>query len=155
DSRILQFASLSFDASFWELLMAFSAGARLVLPEQEHDGIELFELLASQGVTHALLPVSVLASLEDFKTLPLQWLMNGGEALSGEAVARWSGVVKMINAYGPTEATVCATISAPLSGVATPAIGTPILNTRVYVLDNNLEPVPMGAAGELFIAGAG
>ena len=90
ESRVLQFASLNFDASFWELLMALSTGATLVLPEQQREGAALYELLVFQKVTHALLPVPVLASLEEFDTLPLQCLMNGGEALSGEAVARWS-----------------------------------------------------------------
>jgi amino acid adenylation domain-containing protein/non-ribosomal peptide synthase protein (TIGR01720 family) len=155
ESRILQFASLNFDASFWEILMALSTGATLVLREEQHEGEALYELLVSQKVTHALLPVPVLASLEQFDTLPLQWLMNGGESLSGEAVARWSAGLHMINAYGPTEATVCATISLPLSGNSNPPIGSPICNTRVYVLDSNLEPVPFGVAGELYISGAG
>jgi amino acid adenylation domain-containing protein/non-ribosomal peptide synthase protein (TIGR01720 family) len=155
ESRILQFASLNFDASFWELLMAVSAGATLVLPEQQREGAALYELLDLQKVTHALLPVPVLASLEEFDKLPLQCLMNGGEALSGEAVARWSAGLRMINAYGPTEATVCATISLPLSACSHPSIGSSIRNTRVYVLDSNLEPVPIGVAGELYISGAG
>jgi amino acid adenylation domain-containing protein len=155
DSRILQFASLNFDASFWELLMALSTGATLVLPEKQREGAALYELLVSRKVTHALLPVPVLAGLEEFSSLPLQCLMNGGEALSGEAVARWSKGLRMINAYGPTEATVCATMSTPLSGSSNPPIGSPIQNARVYVLDNNLEPVPLGVAGELYISGAG
>jgi amino acid adenylation domain-containing protein len=158
ESRILQFASLNFDASFWELLMALSAGATLVMPEQQREGAALYELLVSQKVTHALLPVPVLASLEKFDTLPLQCLMNGGEALSGESVARWSGGLHMINAYGPTESTVCATMTLPLSGSSNssnPSIGSSIHNTRVYVLDSNLEPVPIGVAGELYISGAG
>jgi amino acid adenylation domain-containing protein len=155
ESRILQFASLNFDASLWELLMALSTGATLVLPEEQREGAALYELLTSQKVTHALLPVPVLASLEEFATLPLQWLMNGGEALSGEAVARWSEGLSMINAYGPTEATVCATMSVPLSGNANPPIGSPIHNTRVYVLDRNLEPVPVGVAADLYISGGG
>jgi amino acid adenylation domain-containing protein len=155
ESRILQFASLNFDASFWEVLMALSAGATLVLPEQQREGAALYELLIEQKVTHALLPVPVLTSLEKFDTLPLQYLMNGGEALTGEAVARWSGGLRMINAYGPTETTVCATISLPLSGCSNPPIGSPIHNTRVYVLDSNLEPAPIGVTGELYISGAG
>jgi acyl-coenzyme A synthetase/AMP-(fatty) acid ligase/acyl carrier protein len=136
-------------------LMALSTGATLVLREEQHEGAALYELLVSQKVTHALLPVSVLASLEAFGTLPLQCLMNGGEALSGEAVARWSAGLRMTNAYGPTEATVCATISSPLSSSSNPPIGFPIHNTRVYVLDSNLEPVPLGVAGELYISGVG
>jgi amino acid adenylation domain-containing protein/non-ribosomal peptide synthase protein (TIGR01720 family) len=155
ESRILQFASVNFDASFWEFLMALSTGATLVLPEQQREGAALHELLVSQKVTHALLPVPVLASLEEFDSLPLHCLMNGGEALSGEAVARWSAGLSMINAYGPTETTVCATMSLPLSGSSNPPIGSPIHNTRVYVLDGNLEPVPLGVAGDLYISGAG
>ena len=155
DSRILQYASLNFDASFWEFLMALSSGATLVLPEEEREGKALYELLVAQSVTHALLPVPVLASLEEFESLPLRVLINGGEALSGAAVARWSSGLAMINAYGPTETTVCATISGPLSGDGDPPIGFPILNTRVYVLDRNLEISSMGVAGELFIAGPG
>ncbi|HKT51763.1 MAG TPA: amino acid adenylation domain-containing protein, partial [Candidatus Angelobacter sp.] len=153
--RVLQFASLNFDASFWEFLMTFSSGATLVLPSDEREGARLYELLVSQRVTHALLPIPVLRSLESFDRLPLQVLMNGGEALSADLVARWSLGLRMINAFGPTESTVCATMSKPLTGTESPTIGSPILNMRVYILDSNLEPVPLGVAGELYIAGDG
>jgi amino acid adenylation domain-containing protein/non-ribosomal peptide synthase protein (TIGR01720 family) len=155
-SRVLQFASLNFDASFWELLMAVSAGATLVLPEEQREGAALYDLLRSQRVTHALLPIPVLASMEEFDALPLEYLINGGEALSAATVARWSGGLQMVNAYGPTETTVCATISLPLSSdTENPTIGSPISNTRVYVLDRNLELVPVGVAGEIYISGNG
>ncbi|HST80080.1 MAG TPA: amino acid adenylation domain-containing protein, partial [Verrucomicrobiae bacterium] len=153
--RVLQFASLNFDASFWEILMAFSSGATLVLTNNEREGASLYNMLLSQQVTHALLPIPVLRTLNAFDRLPVRVLMNGGEALTADSVARWSPGLRMINAYGPTESTVCATISDTLVGTDNPTIGSPILNTRVYILDGNLQPAPAGVAGELYVAGDG
>ena len=153
EARVLQFASPSFDAAIWEISACLIAGASLILRSDESGGQALGTLIRDQGVTHATLPPVVLADLP--AELPLQTLVVAGEACSPELVERWSVGRRMINAYGPTETTVCATMSEPLSGRSVAPIGRPITNTQVYVLDSGLEPVPIGVAGELYVAGLG
>jgi len=156
DSRILQLASPSFDASVMELLMAWVAGAQLVIaPSGPLVGNSLGELLRVSEVSHALIPPTILGTLEGQKTPKLRTLIVGGEACPPELAGLWLEGRRMVNAYGPTEATACVTLSRPLkSGGAIP-IGRPISNTRVYLLDRNLEPVPVGVPGELYVAGIG
>src|SRR5262249_50570997 len=151
-SRVLQFASPSFDAAVSEIATALAAGATLVLAS-ERGGDALARLIREHDVSHATLPPVLLADLpEDVR---LQTLIVAGEACPADVVGRWSPGRRMINAYGPTEATVCATMSEALSGACVPPLGRPIWNTRIYVLDSCLEPVPVGVVGELYIAGAG
>ncbi|MFD0383492.1 AMP-binding protein [Streptomyces stramineus] len=83
----------------------------------------------------------------------LRSLAVGGEAFTGEVAGRWSQGRRMFNGYGPTEATVWVTSSAPLTEAVAPPIGRPVWNTRAYVLDGALCPVPAGVPGELYIAG--
>ena len=155
-ARVLQFASLNFDASVWEMVMALAGGAALVLlaPEAITGGPTLMTALIEHRISHALLPPSVLATLGPDQEMPLECLVIGGEACPPALAEVWSRGRRMINAYGPTETTVCATMSAPLVGNETP-IGSPIAGSRTYVLDAGLEPVPVGVTGELYIAGAG
>ncbi|MET7798192.1 amino acid adenylation domain-containing protein [Streptomyces decoyicus] len=158
DSRILQFASASFDAAFWEICMGLVTGAALVMGSKDTmlPGEPLAAYALEHGVTHATLTPATVAVLPEGRGLPAEaTLVVAGEASTGDLVARWSAGRRMVNAYGPTEATVCATMSAPLSGGAVPPIGAPIANTRIYVLDDALRPVPAGVRGELYIAGAG
>ncbi|WP_089104740.1 non-ribosomal peptide synthetase [Streptomyces hyaluromycini] len=156
DARVLQFSSPGFDASVMELLMAYAAGATLVVPSSGPlVGEALAEALLSWSVTHTLIPPAALATLPDGSYPHLRTLVVGGEACPPGLVDRWSRGRSMFNAYGPTESTVCATIAGPLSGDAAPPIGKPVAGTRAQVLDAALRPVPPGVVGELYLAGVG
>ncbi|MEU7579736.1 non-ribosomal peptide synthase/polyketide synthase [Streptomyces sp. NPDC041068] len=158
-SRVLQFASPSFDASVWELVMAFSSGALLVVPGAGRlAGDALASVLADEAVTHVTLPASVLGGIARGREsgLPaLECLVLAGEAVPPELVARWSVPGRrVVNAYGPTESTVCVSMGEGTAQGVVP-IGRAVTNTEVFVLDPALEPVPVGVVGELYVAGAG
>jgi len=158
DARVSQLASPSFDASVMEMLMAFGAGATLVVPLREvMVGEILAEVLVDLEITHALIPPATLATIPEAEHgFPLlKVLAVGGEACSPELVARWAPRRRMINAYGPTESTICTTMSAPLEACGRVTIGRPIPNAMVMVLDAKLRPCPVGVPGELYIAGIG
>ncbi|WLI79036.1 amino acid adenylation domain-containing protein [Kosakonia sp. H02] len=154
-SRVLQFASPSFDASFWDISMALLSGASLVVADREalSPGRPLYELMRDQHITHATLPPVGLAVMPREPLPMLETLVVAGEACPPELIAFWGTGRRMINAYGPSESTVCATISQPLQANQVPPIGTPILNMQAYVLDAYLQPVAPGVKGELYIAG--
>ncbi|WP_413101826.1 amino acid adenylation domain-containing protein [Streptomyces sp. Inha503] len=156
-SRVLQFASPSFDAAFAELCKALLSGSTLVMaPSARLDpGAPLAALLTEQRVTQATIPPAALGVMADGEVPASVTLLVAGEATPPELAGRWSAGRRMVNAYGPTEATVCATISAPLSGVAEPPLGTPIPNARVRVLDAALRPTAPGVVGELYLSGPG
>ncbi|MGW3045902.1 non-ribosomal peptide synthetase, partial [Kitasatospora sp. NPDC001159] len=157
-SRVAQLAPAGFDVSVGEVLLALVAGAALVLPDGgSGTGEELARLLSRQAVTHALMTPTRLGTLPPGTVLPrLSTLAVGGEPCPPALAAHWSAGRRLLNEYGPTEATVCATVGEPLDRAGTPApIGRPIANTRAYVLDSALRPVPPGVTGELYLAGAG
>ncbi|MDH6678002.1 amino acid adenylation domain-containing protein [Rhodococcus sp. LBL1] len=156
-SRTLHFASPSFDASILELMMAFGAGATMVVaPTSIYGGQELTDLLATHRVTHAFVTPAALASVDPSGLDVLGVVVVGGEACSADLVARWAtGGRKMFNAYGPTEATVASNISDALVSGEAVTIGRAIRGANTYVLDARLRPVPAGVVGELYLEGPG
>ncbi|WP_197355254.1 non-ribosomal peptide synthetase, partial [Ralstonia pseudosolanacearum] len=155
--RVLQFASPSFDAALSELLRPLLSGATSVMapPDDLVPGAPLAALLLRERVTHVTLPPAVLAVMPEHSLASVRYLIVAGEAVSPALVERWHHGRRMINAYGPTEATVLASMSAPMAGADDLSIGTPIDNTQIHLLDAMLRPVPIGAAGELCIGGPG
>ncbi|MDY6802242.1 MAG: amino acid adenylation domain-containing protein [Cyanobacteriota bacterium] len=155
--RFLQFASLSFDASVSEIFTAVTSGAGLVLGTKDSLllGKNLLSLLQEQRVTHAIIGPAALAVLEPEELPSLKVLIVAGEAVSREVFAKWSPGRRFFNAYGPSEASVCATAAEVTDANEKPPIGVPIANVKVYILDEYLQPVPIGVPGELHIGGAG
>ncbi|MCC5658518.1 amino acid adenylation domain-containing protein [Nostoc sp. XA010] len=157
-NRILQFASLSFDASIFEIVMALGIGATLYLTNKECllSGKALLQLLREKSITHVTLPPALLAVLPTESLPALQTIISAGESCSEDIVKRWwSPSRRFFNAYGPTEATVWSTVAEIKSVSEKPPIGHPIANTEIYILDKHLQPVPIGILGELYIAGDG
>ncbi|WP_409465155.1 amino acid adenylation domain-containing protein [Amycolatopsis sp. GA6-003] len=157
-SRVLQFASPSFDASVSDIFVALCTGATLVLAPADDllPGSALAETVRRHRVTHLKLPPSALAAMSPDELPPGVTVSVAGEASSAELVRKWSAGRRMFNVYGPTETTVCAAMSDELAADAgPPPIGRPLPGHRLYVLDAGFSPVPAGVTGELFIAGTG
>src|SRR5690606_21683860 len=120
-------------------------------------GQTLIRAVEAESLTHVILPPAVLATLpEDADLGSVHTIIVGGDVLTEAAATRWRRNHRLINGYGPSEITVCATMhECSDADVGNPPIGRAISNTRVYILDAHLQPVPIGVAGELYIAGAG
>ncbi|HEU0051568.1 MAG TPA: amino acid adenylation domain-containing protein, partial [Longimicrobium sp.] len=157
DARVLQFASLSFDATVSELFSTFAAGATVVMATRDGlvPGPALVETMRRERVTHVTLPPSVLAILSPDGLPELRVLISAGEAVSAGVVERWSDGRRFVNAYGPTENTVGIAAAVCEADGRAPSIGRPFDNVRVYVLDAGGDPVPIGVPGELYAGGPG
>ncbi|PKP89567.1 MAG: hypothetical protein CVT77_17530, partial [Alphaproteobacteria bacterium HGW-Alphaproteobacteria-16] len=155
DSRIVQLASFSFDAAISEIAMTLTRGATLVMaPPDARAGEPLFRLLKDQGITHATLTPTAL-SVTPPAPASLEAMIVAGEIASASTLAPWIAGRRVFNAYGPTEASVCATMSPPLARGEVAPIGRPLENTGAYVLDDRLQPCPVGVPGELYLSGPG
>ncbi|RKH98198.1 non-ribosomal peptide synthetase, partial [Corallococcus sp. AB038B] len=156
-SRVLQFASLSFDLSVEEIFTTLCNGATLVLAPLEKlmPGAPLPVLLREQELSVVSLTPAALAATSSEGLPNVRTVISGGEALPADVAARWAPGRRLLNTYGPTEATVIATLGEVVADGNVPTIGKPLANVRVFVLDPYGQPVPMGVRGELHIGGVG
>ena len=149
--------SLAFDVSVWEIFGALLAGGRLVVVPEAVAGSpeDLHAVLVAERVTVLTQTPSAVGMLWP-EGLESAALVVVGEACPVEVVDRWAPGRVMVNAYGPTETTMCVAISAPLiPGSAVVPIGSPVAGAALFVLDGWLRPVPAGVVGELYVAGRG
>ena len=156
-SSVLQFASLSWDASVSEVFTALLAGARLCMTPRRLrvPSRDLLNLMECWRITTVTLPPSVLSALPAHQLRALETLVSAGEACSADLAARWLQGRRFLNAYGPTEITVCATIAEVTAARGKPSIGRAMGRARVYILDAGQRPTPVGVAGELCVGGPG
>jgi len=165
NDRLLQKTLSSFDASFWEFFAALMRGGQVVLlPVDNFELDRTLEVIRRHGVTRLQFVPSALRVLLEQGSFQgcdsLQQIFCGGEMLVSDLVQQLSRQcgAEIHNIYGPTETTIISTFYRMSWGSFFPAsvpIGVPIANTRTYVLDKQLQPVPVGVAGELYIGGAG
>ncbi len=165
--RVLQFASLSFDASVIDLFSTFACGACLVLPPAGPPpvGRELAALLDTARITTVTLSPSVLATLDPSPFPALRCITAAAEKCPADLVARWAPGRRFLNAYGPTEGSIIATYwvapeaaggeAGAVQPTTAPPIGRPLANTSIHLLDRLGRPVPIGAVGEIHLGGIG
>ncbi|MEY9854623.1 amino acid adenylation domain-containing protein [Catenulispora sp. GAS73] len=154
--RVLQWASISFDAAFWDITLALLSGAALVMAAAEDllPGAPLRETMIANAVTHATLPPVALSVTDAHGVLPGGKLVSTGDAVSPALVRTWSEGRSLFNGYGPTEVTV----GSSMGRVTEPediSIGRPFPDNVVRVLDERLRAVAAGGEGEMYLAGPG
>ncbi|MFD9685542.1 amino acid adenylation domain-containing protein [Kitasatospora sp. NPDC059088] len=165
-ARVAVHSPTAFDASTYEFWAPLLSGGRLVIAPPGRLGVtELADLLGRQQVSGAFITAglfNVLATEAPQSFAGMREVWTGGDIASPAAMRRVLEAcpgLKVVNAYGPTEATTFATLRAMTSPAEVPAavvpIGRPLPNSRVYVLDDALRPVPVGVPGELYLAGHG
>ncbi|MBE8994143.1 non-ribosomal peptide synthetase [Microcystis aeruginosa] len=154
-SRLLQFGSFSFDLSIGEIATSLIHGACLYLAKKETllPTQTLVEFLETNKITHSFLSPSALSVLPKANLSYLENITVGGEICPAEVVEKWANQKRLFNCYGPTEATVTATLSLCQANGQKPNIGKPLDNIQVYILDENQQILPPGIPGELCIAG--
>ena len=153
----LQFASISFDASVYEIFIALYAGSTLVLVEDDciASPIQFVRYINEKKVSFATLPPAYLSGLDKEKLCNLKKLVTAGDSPNLEDTKYFSQKLNYFNAYGPTEYSVCATLYKIKGNEKVIPIGKPISNTAIYVLDSAMNIMPIGCWGELYLSGHG
>lgn len=156
-SKVLQFASFSFDASVSEIFMTLLSGATLHLGMHESllPGSALVQFLREQAITCVTLPPSILTLLPQEELSTVQTIIVAGEACPLDLMKQWAASHQLFNAYGPTETTVCATIAECTPDDQNVIIGCPLPNMQIYIVDPSMHLVPPGIVGEILIGGSG
>lgn len=157
-SRVLQFASFSFDASVSEIFVTLGAGGTLCVPTDDMllDPGALSAFMKDNRVSVATMPPALLRLMNPADARSLRTVVSAGDRCASDIVDLWAPGRRFINAYGPTESTVCAAMAICEAGAAeAPSIGRAPDNTQLYVLDKKDKLVPIGTPGELHIGGAG
>ncbi|MGW1216146.1 amino acid adenylation domain-containing protein [Streptomyces sp. NPDC002499] len=157
----LQFASFSFDAAILDVAVVLGSGGTLAIAtgEERAQPGALAGMIAAHGVSTASVVPSLLGVLDPEQVSGMKSWVLGAERLSADLAAKWAPTAKIWNTYGPTEATVMVTAGPVADDIQStreaPAIGRPLSNSRVFVLDSFLRPVPPGITGEVYVTGAG
>ncbi|MFI6006653.1 amino acid adenylation domain-containing protein, partial [Streptomyces sp. NPDC051366] len=157
-SRILQFASLAFDGSAFEIYSILGIGGTVVLASRPQlmPGGELENTIRTYGINTITLPPSVLERADTAFLEQLDVLIVGGEASNPESWQAWQRCPRLINGYGPSEATVCVVTYDGREAVSgSVPIGRPVANTEVFVVGQADRLVPVGVPGELLVGGVG
>ncbi|KAA8886071.1 amino acid adenylation domain-containing protein [Nocardia colli] len=154
-SRVLHFATPSFDAAMLDLLFALGGAATLVItPPGVVGGDDLGRVFIDERITHAFITTSALGTVDPSGVTELRHVLVGGEALPPDLVTRWAPNRNLYNVYGPTETTIVTVIGQPLTPGGPITIGGPIRGVSATILDTRLHPAPVGVTGELHLSGA-
>ncbi|MFW0740064.1 AMP-binding protein, partial [Flavobacterium sp. T12S277] len=153
----IQFSSYVFDAAVSEIFTVITIGAKLsIVSNLIRQDVQLLEdYIEANKINVATIPPALLHTMS-YKEFPnLKTLVVAGESSSSDLMEKWSKGRRLINAYGPTENTVCVSMHLYKDGDLNTNIGKPLSNMKTYVLDANNLPVPIGVIGELHIGGSG
>lgn len=155
-SRTFQFSSFGFDASCSELFTSLLSGGTLIIPKQSDilNPQKVGDLISQHKIDIATFPPSYQLTITE-KLKELKTLVSAGEELNADITKKLQNDgLRVINAYGPTENTICATLTdTPLTKEGIKSIGQPIANVKVYILDEQFQILPKGIVGEIYVGG--